>query len=90
MSSSADNIAHWMRQKLEQDRALYQESVVHDILAKFGKQFVYENENGNLAIGRDVLRAFRKLTENDVVWDRGERAWRFRERFDDPNKRETY
>jgi hypothetical protein len=34
---------------------------------------VYENENGNLAINRQVLKEFRKLTEKTVVWERGVR-----------------
>jgi hypothetical protein len=49
---------------------------------RFGSDCVYENENGNLAIDRKVLSEFRKLTTDDVVWERGERLWRRREDYD--------
>jgi hypothetical protein len=46
---------------------MYQETVVYEILDRFGEEFVYDNENGNLAIARPVLKEFRKLTEDSVV-----------------------
>ena len=47
-----------------------------NIQEKFGESFVYENENGNLAISRQVLADFRHLTEGKVVWEREEKRWR--------------
>lgn len=55
---------------------LYQEVVVYKIKKHFGADFVYTNENGNLAIGKDVLKEFRKLTDGKVIWERSEKAWR--------------
>lgn len=72
-----------MLDELRREKYLYQEIAVAEIETRFGASFVYENENGNLAISREVLAAFRKLTENSVVWERGERCWRMRERFDE-------
>ena len=69
-------------------KELYQESAVYDIAQKFGKEFTYDNENGNLAIRKDVLTIFRKLTKDSVVWERGERYWRPRQKFDDPSRRQ--
>ncbi len=66
---------------------LEQEWAASEIERKFGEKFVYFNENGNLAIERKVLQAFRNLTEKDVVWDTRERAWRRRERHDAPGRR---
>lgn len=37
--------------------------IVWKIQERFGQEFIHENENGNLAIGKDVLKEFRKLTE---------------------------
>jgi hypothetical protein len=45
---------------------------------QFGEPFVHVKDNGNLAIARDVLDAFRELTAETVVWDRSEKAWRLR------------
>ena len=76
-----------MLQQLEKERYVYQETIVYDIEGKFGDEFTYVNDNGNLAIDRRVLREFRKLTEGNVVWERGERMWRYRQHYDPPGKR---
>jgi len=68
--------------ELERDKCLYQNTVVYDIASKFGEPFTYINRNGNLAINKQVLNEFRKLTGDSVVWERGERMWRFREDYD--------
>jgi hypothetical protein len=86
--TSAEDIAKWMLSELEKDRILYQETAVCDIQDKFGESFVYYNQNGNQAISKEVLSEFRKLTGDNVVWVRGERYWRFREREDDPGRRQ--
>jgi hypothetical protein len=56
-----------MFEKLQPDTELFQEEAIEEIESKFGAEFVYENENGNLAINRQVLKEFRKLTEKTVV-----------------------
>lgn len=89
MSSSpltAVDVACWMVEQLREQRYLYQETVVYEIAEKFGSEFVYDNANGNLAIGKRVLAEFRKLTEHDVVWERGDRMWRYREAYDAPGR----
>jgi hypothetical protein len=53
---------------------------------RFGEEFVYENENGNYGIDKKVLKAFRDLTEKSVVWERGSRMWRKREKYDGPGR----
>lgn len=79
----ASDVAKWMLDQISQKRELYQNEVVYQIEDKFGSQFVYENRNGNLAINREVLKEFRKLTEKTVVWSRVEFCWRIRG-ADDP------
>ena len=81
-------VARWMFEQLKQVRYLYQEVVVYQIIERFGEQFTYINENGNPAINREVLTAFRKLTERTVVWERGDRVWRFREDDDEPGRQQ--
>lgn len=55
---------------------VYQEYIVQDIQEKFGEEFVYENENGNLAISKKVLNEFKKLKEdNGIEWDRSDKSW---------------
>ena len=89
ISAAARAVAGWMLAELKRRDTLYQEDAVDQIAREFGDEFTYENENGNAAIRRDVLAAFRELTESDVVWDRSERAWRWREKYDEPGRRQT-
>ena len=87
---TALDAAEWMKSELEKEAILYQETAIYDISGRFGEQFTYINQNGNLAIGRDVLREFRRLTEPQVVWVRAERYWRWREAFDPDTGRTAY
>ncbi|GAA5207582.1 DUF6953 family protein [Streptomyces thinghirensis] len=40
------------------------------IASDFDEGLTYVNDNGNLAISKEVLAAFRKLSEGTVVWER--------------------
>jgi hypothetical protein len=64
---SPETVARWMLAEVEREGDLYQETAVYEIEQKFGQEFVYENENGNPAIERRVLAAFRKVSEGSVV-----------------------
>ena len=86
-SPTPKTVAEWMAAELHSRRELYQEDAAYHIQQHFGNEFVYINDNGNLAIERTVLAEFRKLTAADTVWVRAERYWRKRESFDDPRKR---
>ena len=86
---TAEDVASWMLEEVRREGCLYQETAVHDIAERFGQQFAYVNDNGNMSIHRDVLAAFRALSGDSVVWDKSERLWRPREPFDDPGKRVT-
>jgi len=85
---SVEAVAGWMVTQLKEKNYLSQEEAVYEIGEEFGDAFTYDNESGNLAIGRDVLAAFRKLTVDDVVWDRSDRAWRWREPTDAPGRQQ--
>lgn len=74
--NTAKDVAEWMAAHFETAVRLYQESVVCKIKNQFGEEFVYKNANGNLAIGKDVLKHFREITDGKIVWERGYRAWR--------------
>lgn len=77
-----------MLDELRRTNTLYQEDVVFAIEEKFGEPFFYLNDAGNPAIAKSVLSAFRKLTEDTVVWERGERAWRMREPHDEKGRQQ--
>ena len=83
------DVAKWMLNKIIEDQTMYQEHVVSKIRVEFGEKFIYTNDNGNPAISKAVLKEFRKLTENLVVWEKGERRWRLRGEYDAPGKRQV-
>ncbi len=90
MKTTPEDVAAWMRRELESEAGyLSQADAAAQIDSHFGDEFVYTNENGNLAISRKVLAAFKKLTATDVVWDRRERAWRKRDPDDPEGRRQT-
>ena len=82
-------VAEWMLSELERSDFLDQGVAVFHIKENFGKEFVYENEAGNLAISRKVLDEFKKRTKDTIVWDRGQRHWRKRQNYDPKNKRQA-
>lgn len=85
--STPEEVADWMMSTVKAKGELYQEDAVSEIEARFGNIYIYENENGNPAIGRNVLSAFRRISD-DVVWERAERKWRMRENSDEPGRRQ--
>ena len=87
-SFAASDVAQWMLDELEHDGTLYQEVAVSEIEKRFGVEFTPSNENGNQSVRRDVLKVFRQISGESVVWERGERLWRKREGFDQPGRRQ--
>lgn len=88
MAKTTKDVAQWMLDEINNGNCLYQDQAVYTILDKFGDDFVYHNENGNLAIEKKVLSAFRKLTDDSVVWCRGDKMWRLREEHDEPGRQQ--
>lgn len=85
--ATAAEIARWMLGEFERKGRLVQYEAANHIHDHYGEEFVYENDNGNWAIKKDILAAFRKLTPEGVVWSRGYQEWRRREDDDPPGKR---
>lgn len=85
---TAQGVAEWMLSQVMEQGYLYQQTAVWDIEKRFGEEFVYQNENGNQAIASNVLAAFRKLSEDSVVWERSGRNWRKRVARDEPGRRQ--
>jgi hypothetical protein len=82
--ATSDEVARWMLLQIEKHRVLYQDDAAAGIARTFGEAFICKNENGKATIRRDVLSAFRILTEDLVVLDRQSRLWRKRDLCDDP------
>lgn len=67
-----------MIDKLETDRCLYQDDVVDYIVNSHNEDLLRENSDGNLVLDRSLLKSFKVLTSNDVVWVQSEFYWRYR------------
>lgn len=81
-------IAQWMLGQLKDQKKLYQADAVSAIAEKFGIEFIYTNDNGNPAIDKGVLRVFRKISGDTVVWDRWDFCWRQRTTADAPGRKQ--
>ena len=71
-----NDVAQYMNEQLKKNgNMLYQEDIAYDIKSKYGDGYVYENENGNLAINKKVLKKFKEIRDSDVEWDKSEKCW---------------
>jgi hypothetical protein len=84
--ATPESIARWMLRSVEEEGSLYQADAVAQITERFGEEFTELNDSGNRVIGKPVLDAFRDISEDTVVWDRGEHFWRKREADDPPGR----
>lgn len=75
---NAIEVSIWMQSKLDKEGCLYQDDVV-DYLVKAGiNSLIRENWDGNLVLERKLLNEFRKLNQDQVVWVKPDKYWRFR------------
>lgn len=69
------DIARYMIDQIDERQHVYQAEMVDEIELKFGSEWVYENENGNMAISPKVLAEFRKLHGGRIEWDKYDKSW---------------
>lgn len=84
-----EEVAVFMLASMGDKKWLYQEVIVTKIRKECGEEHTYLNENGNWAISKAVLKAFRGLTADTLIWERGDRAWRLRTDRDAKDKRQA-
>lgn len=82
----AEAAAQWMLNEVNTKGSLYQEDAASALHKNYGNSVTYINDNGNIAIAKQVLSIFNKLTANTFVWERGARLWRPRARGDRPGR----
>ena len=78
--------ARWMLGRLQQRGRLYQAEAARESAGRFGDEFTFTTPDGRLALDGSVLRAFKKITGDSVVWEHGEFCWRWREAGDGPGR----
>jgi hypothetical protein len=58
--ATPEGLAQWMADRLQENGRLYQRRAAREIAERFG-EFTYVNDNGNLAIDKRILKAFREV-----------------------------
>ncbi len=81
-----DTIVLWMLNLLEKDTCLYQDDVVDYLVKNNANDLLKENTDGNVVLNNSVLNAFKKVTEDNVVWVRSGFYWRYRVAEDEPDR----
>jgi hypothetical protein len=84
--STPDTIAAWMLSRIEAEGCLYQDDVVDHALRLSGEQWLRENADGNLVVGKEILAAFLAISKETVVWVKPDRYWRWRVAEDEPGR----
>lgn len=69
------DVATWMIDFINSQHFLNQEDAVELIVQKFGREWVYENDRGDVIIDRRVLSTFRKLHDGSIEWDKDDKCW---------------
>lgn len=85
-ANDVSSVAKWMANQIEEHGELSQEDAKWEIERQFGDDFLHQNNSGNWVINPQVLKAFRRLTEQTVVWEKRERLWRRRAAEDAPGR----
>jgi len=79
-------VAAWMMDQIDGGRPLYQEHVARHVRQHIGEDLTYRNGNGNWALDKRINDAFKRLSGERVVWERGSQLWRLRGRGDKPGR----
>ena len=83
------DVAGWMLAVIQEQGELTQNNAFYEINKRFGRNFTTITSSGSPSIKGSVLTAFKKITDDTIVWSRGDKKWRKREFYDAPG-REQY
>ena len=80
------DVAEWMLSTIQTQGELTQNNAYYQINKQFGAGFTTVTNSGSPSIKPSVLHAFKKISEHDVIWERGDKKWRKREFYDTPGR----
>lgn len=83
---TSNDVAHWMLSAIEEHGELTQNNAFYGINKQFGTGFTTIANSGSPSIKGGVLTAFKKVSGDDIVWERGEKKWRKRAFYDAPGR----
>jgi hypothetical protein len=84
--ATTSDVAQWMLSAIEERGELTQNNAFYEINKLFGSGFTTITNSGSPSIKGGALTAFKKITGDDIVWERGAKKWRKREFYDGPGR----
>ena len=86
-ATTAD-VAQWMLSVIQEQGELTQNNAYYYINKQFGPGFSTVTNSGSPSIKGGVLTAFKKISADDVIWERADKKWRKREFYDAPGRQQ--
>jgi hypothetical protein len=86
--ATPSEVAQWMLSVIQEKGELSQNNAFYEINKRFGSGFTSISNGGSPSVGRSVLAAFRKISDDVVIWERGDKKWRRREFYDAPGRQQ--
>lgn len=83
----AEVIALWMLSMFRKTGGLTQKQAVWGIRELFGPEYLKAGPRGRQTLPQTILKAFRQLDPDGIVWSTQRRAWRPRQPEDPPGRR---
>lgn len=84
--ATSRDVADWMLSVIQERGELTQNNAFYEINKLFGSGFTTITNSGSPSIKGGVLTAFKKISEDTVIWERGDKRWRRREFYDGPGR----
>jgi hypothetical protein len=85
---TSNDVAQWMLSVVQAEGELTQSNAFYEINKRFGNRFTSISSGGIPSVGGGVLTAFRKISGDEVIWERGDKKWRKREFYDAPGRQQ--
>ena len=85
---TSSDVAEWILSTIQEQGELSQNNAFYEINKRFGNGFTSISNSGSPSIGKGVLTAFRKISDDVVIWERGDKKWRKREFYDVPGRQQ--
>jgi hypothetical protein len=82
------DVAQWMLTVIQEQGELTQNNAYYQINKQFGTGFTTVTNSGSPSIKTSVLTAFKKISDDSVIWERGDKKWRKREFYDAPGRQQ--
>lgn len=86
--TTASDVAQWMLDTIQEQGELTQNNAYYYINKQFGTGFTTVTNSGSPSISRSVLTAFKKISDEVVIWERADKKWRKREFYDAPGRQQ--